>query len=77
MADDYRAGKELVDTHNFKPHEKYFQTILEIGRRHKVMNPEKMRGEYGKLVYLLQVIWCESQAVRGGRKSISNPGPGC
>jgi len=54
IATDYTAGKELMDSREFKEHEEFFQTILEIGRRHKVMNPEKMRGEYGKLIYMLQ-----------------------
>lgn len=30
------------------------QDTLEISRRYKVMNPEKMRSEYGKLVLLMQ-----------------------
>lgn len=31
-----------------------FQTMFEVGRRNKVLNPASMRNTYGKLMYLLQ-----------------------
>ena len=54
VASDYRAGQKLIQDREFKDNAKFFGMIFEIGRRHKIMNPEKMRSEYGKMVYLLQ-----------------------
>lgn len=51
---DYETGQELLEDRNFAKHEKTVQQLFEIARRYKVMNPEKMRSEYGKLVYLMQ-----------------------
>lgn len=51
---DYSAGKELLEKDNYSDFENFFQQMFEIARRHKIMNPEKMRTEYGKLIYLLQ-----------------------
>jgi len=51
---DIESGTEMVTSRDFTAHSSFFQDIFEIGRRHKIMNPEKMRTEYGKLVYLLQ-----------------------
>jgi hypothetical protein len=53
VASDYNVGQQLVKERNFKDNEKFFRQIFEIGRRHKIMNPEKMRSEYGKLLYML------------------------
>ena len=51
---DYNAGKKLLDEGNYGDYQDFFRSMFEIARRHKIMNPEKMRTEYGKLIYLLQ-----------------------
>jgi Protein of unknown function (DUF2009)/ANCHR-like B-box zinc-binding domain len=53
VAANYDLGQRLLAERNFKDNAEFFRNVLEIGRRHKIMNPEKMRSEYGKLVYLL------------------------
>lgn len=46
---DYQIGMKMVAERNYLEHEHFFQDILEIARRHKIMNPEKMRTEYAKV----------------------------
>lgn len=55
LAADYKQGQELFTDKDFQANEAFFQQIFEMGRRHKIMNPDKMRSTYGKLIYLLQV----------------------
>ncbi|KAJ1920955.1 hypothetical protein H4219_001008 [Mycoemilia scoparia] len=54
LSSDYKAGQKLFQDKKFEDNKEFYQKIFEIGRRYKVMNPEKMRGSYGKLMYLLQ-----------------------
>lgn len=51
---DYAAGQKLLEAENYGEYESFSRQMFEIARRHKIMNPEKMRTEYGKLIYLLQ-----------------------
>lgn len=53
VAADYQVGQELIQDKDYKFNEAFFRRVFEIGRRHKIMNPEKMRSTYGKLIYLL------------------------
>ncbi|KAJ1300553.1 hypothetical protein OPQ81_002207 [Rhizoctonia solani] len=53
LAMDYKAGQELFEGRDFAANEEWFARVFEIGRRHKIMNPDKMRETYGKLIYLL------------------------
>eukprot|EP01126_Amoeba_proteus_P012493 TRINITY_DN1514_c0_g2_i3.p1 TRINITY_DN1514_c0_g2~~TRINITY_DN1514_c0_g2_i3.p1 ORF type:complete len:332 (+),score=70.31 TRINITY_DN1514_c0_g2_i3:138-1133(+) len=54
VANSYNEGQELLKNKDFAQYSSFFKVIFEIGRRHKIMNPDKMRTEYGKLIYLLQ-----------------------
>lgn len=51
---DYKSGQHLLEEDNYSDYETFICQMFEIARRHKIMNPEKMRTEYGKLIYLLQ-----------------------
>ncbi|EJT99740.1 hypothetical protein DACRYDRAFT_17365 [Dacryopinax primogenitus] len=53
LAADYKQGQELFTDRDFAQNEQWFQDVFELGRRFKIMNPDKMRGTYGKLMYLL------------------------
>ena len=55
LSADYKQGQELFSDKDFQANEEFYQQIFELGRRHKIMNPDKMRSTYGKLIYLLQV----------------------
>lgn len=49
LAVDYQKGMVMIDERGYSEHEGFFQDVLEIARRHKIMNPEKMRTEYAKV----------------------------
>ena len=51
---DFAAGREVDESHDYAAHADFFRGVFEIGRRYKIMNPEKMRTAYAKLMYILQ-----------------------
>jgi len=53
---DYKAGQGLLDDNDYSQYDSFYRQMFEIARRHKIMNPEKMRTEYGKLIYFLQDV---------------------
>ncbi|CAE7386344.1 unnamed protein product [Symbiodinium natans] len=54
VSHNYEQGQQLLQNRDFSTRSAFFQTVLEIGRRYKILNPERMRDSYGKLMYFLQ-----------------------
>lgn len=53
VASNMKIGKELIENKNFEDNAEWYQNIFEIGRRYKIMNPERMRDSYGRLCYMV------------------------
>ena len=47
-------GQQLVQGRTLPENFDLFCAVFEVGRRYKVMNPDKMRSTYGKLMHMLQ-----------------------
>ena len=52
------------EARDFSENADFFQMVFEIGRRYKILNPERMRDSYGKLVYLYKPasFYCNPRA---------------
>jgi hypothetical protein len=44
----------LLKDKDFEANALFFQSVFELGRRHKIRNPEKMRSVYGKMILIVQ-----------------------
>jgi hypothetical protein len=69
VASSYDEGQDLLKNKDFSQNKQFFMDTFEIGRRHKIMNPDKMRSEYGKMIYLLQDMVMYREALEFNIKS--------
>ncbi|ODQ65836.1 hypothetical protein NADFUDRAFT_82791 [Nadsonia fulvescens var. elongata DSM 6958] len=53
VATNMKLGQELFEDKDFSQNAEWFQDVFEVGRRYKIMNPEKMRDSFGKLMYMI------------------------
>jgi hypothetical protein len=52
VANDLPTGEQLISK-TMNENVPFFSELFEIGRRYKIMNPSKMLGTFGKLMYIL------------------------
>jgi len=62
MANNLTKGEDLIVDKSLNANIPFFRDLFEVGRRFKIMNPQKMRNTYGKLMYI--VMDCESYQVK-------------
>lgn len=53
VACDFKQGQQLVMKKDFAENQVFFQDTFEILRRYKILNPEKLRTTYGKMIHVL------------------------
>lgn len=53
VATNMKTGQNLLQEKDFASNADWYKMVFEIGRRYKIMNPEKMRDSFGKLMYMI------------------------
>lgn len=53
VASNLKIGQALIENKNFEDNADWYKSIFEIGRRYKIMNPERMRATFGKMCYMV------------------------
>lgn len=54
VANNFDVARKPLMERNFAENQQFFRSVFEIGRRYKILSPEKFRGTYGKLIHMLQ-----------------------
>jgi len=54
VSNNFDVARRPLIENSFAQNMHFFRAVFEIGRRYKILNPDKLRGSYGKLIHLLQ-----------------------
>jgi Protein of unknown function (DUF2009) len=54
VAGNVLGGEKLIGSKSLADNADFFAKVFEVGRRSKIANPSKMRGTYGKMMFMLQ-----------------------
>jgi hypothetical protein len=73
MSNDLGKGEALFEGRSLDDNVPLFARIFEIGRRYKIMNPNKMRDTYGKLMYMCMDTQTLDLRQNGKKLNFVNP----